>query len=143
MNRTREIADSAVKGQKRYRLYKSVIDKYLKARECGFYLESITLMESLITDRLESLLIYYGLLSPEKAFLMLGPCIKMIREAKGLLSDNLLDDLDAWRMSRNKSLHEIAKIEEGDSAIFEQRYANLESIANKGYELFKEIKAEV
>lgn len=141
-NKTREIADTPEKGKKRYNLYKAVIDRYLKARECGFYLEAITLMESLITDRLESLLIYYNLLSPEEAFMTLGPCINKIRSEQGLLSDCLIEELDTWRKARNQSLHEIAKIKEGDSAVFNQRYSDLKSIAIKGYVLFKAIKAE-
>lgn len=142
MSRTREIADTSDKGMKRYRLYKSVIDRFMDARRDGFYLEAITLMESLITDRLESILIHYGIIRPEKSFLMLGPCIKALQEAQGILSDDLLAQLDDWRKARNQSLHEIAKIEEGDSAIFNQRYENLQSIAIGGYNLFKAIKEE-
>ena len=71
--KTREIADTPEKGQKRYWLYRSVIDRYNEAYKSGYYLEAITLMESLITDRLESLLIYHGLITPNKAFMTLLP----------------------------------------------------------------------
>ena len=142
MNRTREIADTPEKGQKRYQLYKSAIDRYQKALKEGFYLEAITLMESLITDRLESILIYHGIIRPEEAFRMLGPCITELQKVQGVLSDDLLVQLNNWRKDRNKSLHEIAKIEEGDPAIFNQRYSSLQQVAKDGYKLFQSIKKE-
>ena len=142
MNRTREIADTREKGLKRYRLYKSVLERYKEAQNSGFYLEAITLMESLITDRLESILIYYNQLSPEKAFLTLGACLTALKNVQGILSDELIIQLNNWRMARNQSLHEIAKIEEDDSALFNQRYVRLQQIAKDGYKLFKLIKEE-
>ena len=41
-------------GHDRYQLYKASIDQYQKALKDGYFLECITLMESLIKDRLES-----------------------------------------------------------------------------------------
>lgn len=140
--KTREIADTPEKGQKRYWLYRSVIDRYNEAYKSGYYLEAITLMESLITDRLESLLVYHGLITPNKAFMTLGSCINIIRRSQEILSEKLIDEIDEWKNSRNHALHEMAKIEEGDSAVFNQRYVSLQSVAQKGYVLFNSIKKE-
>ena len=142
VKRSREVADTPQKGQKRYCLYKAVIDKYQEALDNHYYLEAITLMESLIADRLESAIIHYGLRTPENVFLTLGASINEIKRAEGLLSDDLLSKLDSWRESRNQALHEMAKIEDGDSAQFNQRYACLKQIAKNGYDLFKSINEE-
>lgn len=141
--RTREIANTPEKGQKRYRLYKDVIGRYKQALKEGFYLEAITLMESIITDRLESALIYYGLLSPDKAFKTLERCLEKFNENQGLLSDELFDEIKVWKDGRNHALHEMAKIEEGENAVFQQRYDNQKIIAEKGYDLFSKLKTEL
>lgn len=141
MNRTRVIADNADKGHKRYRIYQSVIDRYLKAKEQGFYLEAITLMESIITDRLESALIYRGELSQDKAFITLDRCLNKLK-GKGIISEALFERIEIWKDERNHALHEMAKIEEGDESSFEQRYSEQERVANDGYEIFKSLKKE-
>ena len=140
MNRTREIANTPEKGQKRYLLYKAVIEQYKKAKENRFYLEAITLMESIITDRLESALIYHGIIEQDHAFRMLGDCLT---KAKNIISDQLFDELNMWRQSRNQALHEIAKIEEGDESSFEQRRPAQMLIAEEGYRLFNKLKKEL
>lgn len=142
MNRTREIADTSDKRQKRYRLYKSVIGRYREAIDKGFYLEAITLMESIITDRLESVLIYYGLMNREKAFRTMEFCLQLFNETQGIISDELYNRIVDWKNERNHALHEMAKIEEGDESSFSQRYNAQKKVAEQGYELFKAIKAE-
>lgn len=142
MVRTREIADTQKKGQTRHQLYKGVIDRYKEAMSAGFYLEAITLMESLITDRLESALIYYGKNTPNQVFLPLGSALKPFKD-QGIISDRLYDRIDAWRKSRNQSLHEVAKIEEGTTPVFRDRYAIQQVIAHEGYEIFKALKEEL
>ena len=49
------INDSPEIGKLRYETYKGVLSKYKKAMEVGCYLEAITLMESIIFDRLASI----------------------------------------------------------------------------------------
>ena len=99
-------------------------------------------MESVITDRLESTLIYNGLLSPDNAFKTLERCLKQFNESQDLISDDLFNEIKAWKDGRNHALHEMAKIEEGDDSTFEQRYAEQKRIAEQGYEIFKSIKKE-
>ena len=140
--RTREIANTPEKGQKRYRLYRSVIKKYNEAMERGFFLEAIALMESIITDRMESALINYGIISKDEAFMMLGKCLDLL-DKEGLISDELYAEIDTWRGNRNRALHEMAKIEEGENAVFKQRYDNQKIIAEKGYDLFSKLKTEL
>ena len=140
--RKREIANTPEKGQKRYRLYRDILNRYKEAMDKGFYLESIALMESIITDRLESALIFYGFIDSSNAFRTMGPCLEKLH-SEGIISDNLHHELNEWKNGRNHALHEMAKIEEGYQTTFGQRYIEQKQIANKGYELFKSIKTEL
>lgn len=140
--RIREIADTPEKGQKRYRLYKDLINRYKFAIDQGFYLEAIALMESIITDRLESALIYYGVIKSSEAFKTMGSCLSKA-DSEGIITDAMCHDLKVWKDSRNHALHEMAKIEEGDDSAFEQRIAEQRKIAEQGYELFKSLKKEL
>ena len=49
------VNDSPEIGKLRYETYKGVLSKYKKAMEVGCYLEAITLMESIVFDRLASI----------------------------------------------------------------------------------------
>lgn len=142
MTRTREIANTPEKGQVRYHLYKDVIDRYLDSMNDGYYLEAITLMESLITDRLESALIFYLKKTPSQVFLPLGDALSPFKD-QGIISDQLYSRIDEWRKSRNQALHEIAKIEAGTTPVFEDRYSAQQSIAKDGYDVFKKINEEL
>lgn len=139
-NKTREIADTPEKGKKRYSLYKAVIDRYKESVDSGYYLEAISLMESLITDRLESFLIYYSAMNRNESFKTLDACIRLFDKYQGLMNEDLLSRIVEWKNQRNHAVHEMAKIEEGDNTSFSQRYLELRNVANKGFELFKDIK---
>ncbi|MDD3803532.1 MAG: hypothetical protein PHW02_03980 [bacterium] len=54
MERRRMIVDNKEKGIIRFKLYKEVMSRLDFAIKEGFYLEAITLLESIITDKLES-----------------------------------------------------------------------------------------
>ena len=62
---------------------------------------------------------------------------------EGIISDALYSDLDNWRASRNRALHNMAKIEEGDAPVFDERYSSLLSITQKGYSLFRKLETEI
>lgn len=142
MKYSREIADTTEKGQCRYNLYKSVIGRYLQAMDAGYYLEAITLMESLIMDRLDSALIYYGLSEQEFDFRTLATSLRELN-AEGLITDDLYSAIDKWRIARNRALHNMAKIAVGESPVFNIRYEEQKDVAEMGYFLFKKLKEEI
>jgi hypothetical protein len=127
--------------QARYELYKNAIDQAAAAKGKGFYLEGITLFESLITDRLESLL--SRVTGQEVSFKTLGFLIRLVKEQQHTFSDEFYllvnNDLDSWRNKRNRALHELVKLEEGKIEGWENRYNGLETTYEKGYELFRQI----
>ena len=80
----RMVADTNEKGKIRYVRYKHVLEQYKKAMENGFYLEAVTLMESIISDRLESRAAY---LEKTNGFETLGKLCNI------LSSDDILKDI--------------------------------------------------
>lgn len=124
------INDSPEIGKLRYETYKGVLSKYKKAMEVGCYLEAITLMESIIFDRLASIVneTQEEQVSKETFFEM----IKRASEIDILLP--LTYRLDAWREKRNSALHAMAKSLEPE---FEEKYDATKEVAEEGYELFR------
>ena len=126
-------------GHDRYQLYKASIDQYQKALKDGYFLECITLMESLIKDRLESM--YNEIYGADKA-----SGLKFQKNAEILTTldaDALKSDLDVWRKNRNEAIHAMAKLQEHSGVTFEVRYISMRAIAEKGYELFKAIDSAI
>lgn len=143
MNRTRALAlPNNEIGQKRYELYKNAFDHINQSIESKYYLEAITLIESLITDRLESRLSF--LLDEDFSFKTLGKIIEKSRQIeqdenlKALISK----DLDEWRKHRNTAVHEMVKLEENQQTTWENRNVVLEKVAQDGYQLLKELNKQ-
>ena len=63
-------------GQARMQLIKKALDKIEAAKNQGFYLEAIAILESLIADRLESLI---SIVDKETGFQTLGNSIKKLK----------------------------------------------------------------
>lgn len=132
-------------GIKRYFLYKNTIEHVHKSINDGFYLEAITLIESMISDRLESRL---GIKaeSSKYDFKPLGDLLAGIRKHETEIE--LLDlcalrsgKLYVWKNARNKYLHAMAKLEENDpNPDWKKRKEKSKEIAEEGFELFKEVR---
>jgi hypothetical protein len=52
-------------------------------------------------------------------------------------------DLDKWRKSRNKALHEMAKIADGDTSSWQDRVNGLIPISEEGLKLLKAIEKQI
>lgn len=107
-------------GDERYVLFRGAAHRISTAVNEGFYLEAITLIESILAERLEKRAQYlYKTLSIKSkeinkvkdGFQCLGPLIIAInkheRSQDVLMA---LKEIDAWRESRNRALHEMVKI---------------------------------
>lgn len=141
-------------GSKRHELYKGVIGKINSAIEAGYYLEAITLEESLICDRFASRFTYLCKdkeleQKVEKKYLLgqnfysmtLGD-IKFIAEEIETnieIKDFCNDSVFEWRNKRNFALHEIAKLTETDTDTFANKYSKLKEIAMDGLKVFREV----
>jgi hypothetical protein len=127
-------------GMQRYNLYKEAYAWIDIAIEKGFYLEAITIIESLITDRLESFLSYR--VAEDVSFKTLGPLITSV--IKNIEDEELRDlattELNEWRDKRNDSLHEMVKLEEGDTSTWDDRKKELLVIAMEGKEILEKVR---
>jgi len=128
-------------GMQRYRTYKASISRINTSIENGYYLEAITLCESLIADRLESRLNFLTG-SDKYSFKTLGKLQEGI--GKNETDKSLIDlvefnkgTLDLWREKRNNALHAMAKMEDGDSREWEDKIAECKKIAEEGEVLRK------
>jgi len=106
----------------------------------GFYLEAITLCESMISDRIEALVAALDPDHPDAGQLLeLG---RNLKKFKRLLKDDLKGAdlaarLDAWKEARNRALHEMVKLPEGDAGDWGSRRAALRSVAREGRDLVR------
>lgn len=143
--RIRGVAFSG-KGYGRLRLHLFTHARY-HIEQCinhNYHCEAIAVIESVITDRLESRLSYIlgqEVGSKEVGFETLGRLIQSLRKKE---TDeelcSLLDTLDVWREKRNKAIHELVKIEEGKPhKRWEQRLQELQTTSREGYKILKQI----
>lgn len=114
--RTRAIAMPGTRvGDARYHLYREAFAHANRAIEERFYLEAITVTESLLADRLESRASY--LLKRDFGFKTLENLIRKLSEIETdqTLKDIINKDVVSWKASRNRALHEMAKLAHGDT----------------------------
>jgi arginine deiminase len=127
----------------RYELYKATFEWITKSIKEGFYLEAISLEESVIADRLESYLSWHT--RTDFSFKTLGTLQKAIATHGGDNNLKLLvaNELDQWRKARNKAAHEMVKIEDGKQISWDDRMSLNKTIAEEGLELVRKIDREI
>lgn len=118
----------------RYENYKASISQIHKAMEAGFFVESITLIEGLLTDRMESLINELDGSTVGQSLTFKELTDKLQSKASAEYNE-VLTKIDAWRKRRNGAVHSLPKELE---PAFSARYDSLKSVAEDGYELFRE-----
>jgi hypothetical protein len=100
----------------KYFSYREAWVRIKKARGYGFYLEAITIEESIITDRLVSYLVRVGEIKPGAQIerQSLGQLIQCwIKRVSDPIPDKYFGDLrpaiDDWRRRRNRMIHAMVK----------------------------------
>ena len=121
------------------------------ANSSGFYVESICIIESLITDRLESRLSY--LLNENIGFQNLKTLIektikeenkhkekdeKLIKILKNN-EDGIMNDLTSWSNYRNEVIHELAKVEADKFIPFHEKKEKAKIVAESGLKLLRKL----
>jgi len=138
--RTRALAKEGNNvGQERYLLYKQAYGRINQSIENGYHLEAIAIIESLVSDRLESRLTFIK--GADFSFKNLGPLINATRsdETDEELKSLIVNDLNAWRERRNRSLHEIVKKADGDASTWKERAVEIEQVAKDGLNILRKI----
>jgi len=126
-------------GIARHRLYRAGHDRIQQAIRQGWYLEAIALIESLLTDRLESRLSF--LTGSNVAFQNLGPLTDMIRRHETIepIKHFVAETVDGWRRERNSAVHEMLKLEVGEEKEWDDRMRTLRKTAVDGYAALKRL----
>lgn len=144
-----KISEGPQVGAARYDAYKSTIDQYHKAMEADFYIEAIALMESIISDRIESMLNAI-LKNDDNSFNTSGHLADVaihnatITQCRPIV--DVLAEIKEWSKKRNDAIHKMAKlshIEIEKSISFSDKYAALEEVAQEGYSLFNKLNNEL
>lgn len=121
----------------RFELFKSAFHWINYAIVSGFYLEAITLTESVLSDRIESRLTRLDV--KRSSFEPLGILISELRKNE-INEDlrNLINELHSWKNLRNEAIHEMVKIEKDKSfATWNSRVSRNKLIAQNGYKLLR------
>ena len=141
VERKRAIANKGTEvPMQKYDLYKQAFGWINYAIESGFYLEAISLIESIITDRMESRLVY--LKATDVEFKTIGHLIgklKTYEQVEGIIQK--LPLIKNWSEFRNKALHEMVKIEDGNYKPWSLKVSENKNTAMTGLKLLKQLDA--
>lgn len=137
MKRLRPPSNQSIKNE-RAKLLKFCHARIRLSIENEYYLEAISLIDSVITDRLESIL--SRSLEADPKFRTLGEAIKDVKKLQLHWSDSeLLDELERWSWRRNRWLHEVAKISSDESWSVSERISEMKCSAVDGSLLLKRL----
>ncbi|MBS0183432.1 MAG: hypothetical protein JSS39_13600 [Nitrospira sp.] len=130
-------------GLRRHDLYREAYKRISKSISDEYFLEAITLTESLLTDRLESRVTF--VIGENYSFKTLEKLIKLVaqREKDEQLKALVAVSVRSWKEKRNKALHEMAKIEVGDNRSWTQRMAELPEVAITGLKVLRQIDSQI
>jgi hypothetical protein len=151
--------DGSSTGLERYRLIKASFAFVQQSIRNRHNLEAITVLESILTDRLGSMV--HGTLGHEVTLsLTLGRLVKLAKkgplitqgeQAKGLPARHaplpgdimgfLTGPLSRWWRMRNNAVHGMAKLHHVGDATFGERYARLSAVALEGVRVLLQLDA--
>jgi hypothetical protein len=136
-------------GAVRHDLYRGATSKVKAAIEAGFYIEAISLCESLMADRLEARVSHReGHTETSRRHSTLGSLVRRLKSTEPHNGyeelHSLLGDILKWTDFRNKAVHNAVKISEGQKIqSWDERYGALKSSADQGYSLFKRLTSQM
>jgi hypothetical protein len=134
-------------GKQRQALYANAYTRIDEAIKQGFFLEAITIEESIITDRLEARVAWLSE-QTQREFRNLGPLVQILqgkgKNKKIQESDpkmlGLLPKIDEWREQRNEALHELVKFpEDVEEKCWEDFYSKTKKVAKEGKKLSRKV----
>ncbi len=133
-------SSSKEKNRLKYLSYSEANRRMKNAYNQGFYLEAITIQESIISDRLLSYLVGKKLfkITEVKVSSNEASLFKLIK-ALGV-THILYDELDKWRDNRNKCVHSIAKSYPGQPTMSVEVFLEMaKETAEKGISLVRKV----
>ncbi len=118
------------------KLFQKFSEAFLRIKlsiEQGFYFETITIVESIITNRIKSNLTGRNLITDE--YLTFFDIIEKVKDSTPEKL-NLIDELHEWRKNRNKAIHNIINHKEENIVFFME---TVKKTAIKGEELARTV----
>jgi hypothetical protein len=145
--------DGSATGFERYTLIKAAFAHVQQSIRKGHYIEAITVLESILTDRLGSMV--HGALRREVTLrhtlgglvklAKQGPLTTQFEQAECIppLPDDVMDfltgELSRWWRMRNHAVHAMAKLHHVDDASFAERYSKLSAVALDGVRVLRQL----
>jgi hypothetical protein len=132
-------------GSERKEYYKNCFEHISSAQKNGFWLEVITLCESMISDRLESRLAWINNQSSDsRQFRTLGSLrIKLGKNDSVPESSSILEEVKEWASKRNRALHQMVKLAEAEEGDWRSKYDQNKEVAEAGIDLFRKVDSYV
>lgn len=132
-----------VSGHEKYEIIKSAISRFNTSVEHSFYLEATALIESLISDRLESRL--SELKKSNVNFDTLGNLLNELRKLEEdiILIEIMNKQINNWSGERNKTIHQAAKIELNQKKDWNEFLKLAEKTAKDGRKIFDSYNAQL
>ena len=125
-------------GKAKEELFRSAFSRIDNSISRGFHLEAITITESLICDRLETLI---SVVTENRIKAMnLGPLLKIVRQLPEF-PPQLADEIDDWRIDRNYVVHQMVKITTEEVFDWRSRMKFARITAIRGQSLVKDVHA--
>lgn len=124
-------------GVSKHLLYAKTYARIKRAIDEGFYIEAIALLESLICDRLESLVEHHSD-SPVKV----STIGKLMIQVEGFvqLDEELRSRLTQWNKSRGQVIHQFVKIQSTENVSWHARLRFAKMTALEGVRLLKDLR---
>jgi hypothetical protein len=133
--------------QARRELYSFALKRVDDALSKGFALEAVTLVESMIADRLEARCAKVFPADPKmQQFSNLGPLTDRLladKAGESTAMKALYRQVKEWADDRNEALHELVKLAENSDADWDSKYTHATETAKAGLELFRSLDTQV
>ena len=135
-------------GSTRYELYKNAFEQVAAAFNLGFYVETISICESIIADRLEARISCIKDHDPNQhQFRTLRnslPKLDKIEPHENVKFRKIIGEVTVWEDERNFAIHEIVKVKNDETRTsWKRRQVRLRRAARVGMRLSKSVSAEV
>lgn len=128
--------------RQRYELYKLANEQLNSAYEAGFYIECVSICESIIADRIEARLQFLRRGTDKRSHIdSLGRLLKQIEDIEANDQADLREVYQAireWLKARNATIHQFVKVTEGNQQFDgEGRMKQAKTAARDGKVLMK------
>lgn len=134
--------------RQRYDLYKLANEQLKKAYEAGFFIECVSICESIISDRIEARLQYLrrGTDKPSR----IDSLGRLLKQVEDIESEDQIElraayvSIREWGNARNETIHQFVKVtDRNQKSNGDDRIRQAKAAAREGIQLMKKISALV